>query len=163
MDLADRYTDRAGLVIIQHLQIMCLRDLKTNLCMTGCGCSWSLRARQRQQISHFTVETLKSHSSKASFIFFSSRAHGENNSWEISKIPFVRSLFFVLWRPYYYSCHLFGAVTFCHISCLERGKLCLMSARLEDALSSSWCSLPVYFQENPTVENFLASWSLLDH
>lgn len=36
--------------------------------VAGCGFPGNLRARPRQQISHFTLATLKSQSSKASFI-----------------------------------------------------------------------------------------------
>lgn len=44
----------------------------------------------------------------------------KKDSWEIFKMPFVRSLFFAFRKPYCYSCHLFGPVTLCHISSLVR-------------------------------------------
>lgn len=71
--------------------------------------------------------------------------HWENNSSEISKIPLVRSLFFATWWASSYSCHLFGPVTFCQISCLGRHWCLWIWKRL--FFFPSWCCLPVCFQE----------------
>lgn len=81
--------------------------------------------------------------------------------WQIFESPFVRSLFFALWKPYWYSCHLFGPVTFCHFSKLEWDSFwCLW---IWKRLFSAWYFFAKFGFKKPTVENLWAYWILLDH
>lgn len=135
-------------------------DLKTNLCVAT---QRLLKPQSKVKTTNlslyfgnFEISLLKG------IFYFSFRAHRENNSWEISKIPFVRPLFFclvkalLLFMSSLWGCHILPHQLFGETPLL-------MSVNLGRTCFSSWCFLPVYFQENPTVEDLLAFWSLLDH
>ncbi len=110
--------------------------LKNNLCVAGCGFCRKLKAILRQQISHFTLATLKSHTSKASFIYlFIRRERTEKTTPQrflkhlLSGLCCVALLLFTssLWVCHILPYQLFGETLF------------LMSVNMEDALLAT-CS-----------------------
>lgn len=88
--------------------------------------------------------------------------HWENNSWEISKIPFVRSLFLPCEDLIAIHVISSGPSHFA-ISAVCRNTASDVHEFLEKSAFSSWCLSSACVQEPPTVENLWPHWSLLEH